>query len=111
MRDNILKVIKTLYALVDQHRESLEEQIVLLQDIEGEKEKILGDYDEEQILGLQLLADVALQDAILRWVNANNLQALTVQQRQDLFGLMAQFKPDAEVHRGDIGQPPVDEPR
>lgn len=97
MRNDIQKVIKALYGMIDQHRDQLEEEVTMIQG-EPEAQDIVDGYTYEEILGYQLLADLALQDAMLRWINVNNLDSLTVQQRKDLFGMMAQFVPDAEVH-------------
>ena len=97
MKENIQKVIKGLYAMIDQHREMLEEEAVMVQG-EPEAQVVQDGYTYEEVLGYQLLADLALQDAMLRWINVNNLESLTVQQRKDLFGMMAQFVPDAEIH-------------
>lgn len=97
MKSNIQKVIKTLYAMVDQYREALEEEAAMIQG-EPEANDIVDGYTYEEIIGYQLLANLALQDAMLRWINVNNLDALTVQQRKDLFGLMQSMMPVDEVH-------------
>ena len=99
MKNDILKVMKVLYTMIDENRERLEEEAVMLQDEPEADEIILDGYTQAEVLGMQLLADLKLQDAMLHWINTNNLQNLTVEQRRDLFGLLSQFKMDSqEVH-------------
>lgn len=92
MKDNIHKLIKGLYMLLDQHREGLEEEAAMISGEEDAKAEVYPGHTYEEVLGLQLLSDIALQDALLKWINCNNLDVLSVQQRQDLFGLMAEVK-------------------
>lgn len=88
-KTNIEKLIKLLYALVEEHMTYIEEvQILEEMDELTEDER----YERDQLLGAQLIADLKLQDAMLVWVNTNNIETLTVQQRADLFGKLGQFR-------------------
>ena len=89
--------MKVLYTMIDDNRQKLEEEAVMLQDEPEADEVILDGYTQAEVLGMQLLADLKLQDAMLHWINSNNLQSLSVQQRKDLFGLLSQFKMESEV--------------
>ena len=97
MKNDILKVMKVLYTMIDDNRQKLEEEAVMLQDEPEADEVIIDGYTQAEVLGMQLLADLKLQDSMLHWINSNNLQNLTVQQRKDLFGLLSQFKMESEV--------------
>ena len=92
MKENIQKLIKGLYMLLDQHREQLEEEAAMVQGEKEAQEEAYPGYTYEEVLGLQLLSSLSLQDALLKWINCNNLDSLSVEQRQDLFGLMADIK-------------------
>ena len=90
-KTNIEKLIKLLYALVEEHKVYIEEVQIL-----EEMNELTEDerYERDQLLGAQLIADLKLQDALLVWVNTNNVETLTVQQRADLFGVLSQFRLD-----------------
>ncbi len=88
---NIEKLIKLLYALVEEHKEYNEELAV------QEDTGLTPDeqFESDKLIGALLMADLKLQDAMLVWINTNNMETLTVQQREDLFGLLGQFKIDS----------------
>lgn len=90
-KTNIEKLIKLLYALVEEHKVYIEE-VQILEEMDELTEDEL--YERDQLLGAQLIADLKLQDAMLVWVNTNNVETLSVQQRADLFGVLGQFRLD-----------------
>lgn len=88
---NIEKLIKLLYALVQEHKEYNEELAVQEDTGLNEDEQ----FESDKLIGALLMADLKLQDAMLTWINTNNMETLTVQQREELFGLLGQFKIDS----------------
>jgi hypothetical protein len=85
---NIEKLIKLLYALVEEHKE-YNEELAVQEDTGLNADE---QFESDKLLGALIIADLKLQDAMLTWVNTNNMETLTVQQRKDLFGLLGQFK-------------------
>jgi hypothetical protein len=87
-KEQIEKLIKALYAFVEEHR-LLAEELAVQEDTGLTEEE---QYESDQIVGALLIADLKLQDALLCWVNTNNMETLTVEQRKDLFGLLNEFR-------------------
>lgn len=88
-KTSIEKLIKALYAFVEEHKQYIED-VEINNPPEGLSEE--EEYGRDQLLGAQLLADLKLQDAMLVWINANNPETLTIQQLSDLFGLLNEFR-------------------
>lgn len=87
-KKSIEKLIKTLYAFVEEHKQYNEELAV------QEDTGLTPDeqYESDKLMGALIMADLKLQDAMLVWINTNNMETLTVQQRADLFGLLNEFR-------------------